>query len=276
MVQVDIFWSYGLGAGFAMAAHRQLLLPPEADNNCLAQSPFFTHALLFLSLFFAPSGICLLWAFTNWETMQVFTYDTLPTWLVTGFAITNITQGILGFWVVRFLLRIGKPYFAFLQVVFAYFMLFFILVHGWDGTGYQRFFSYDQAAFANWGARPPMENVLAWLVGPVAFTLYGMGVVMLPWMLGLISRWLMQGYQMAGTMAGSGGFATGLKISVRFLALVFVHSLGSAIGASLLIHWLGWLGGGAAFLVLLYVILLRRGGLTYRCGERLMGITFAK
>ncbi len=274
MVQVDIFWSYGLGAGFALAAHKQLLQPSEIEADTLVKSPYFSHALLFLSLFFAPSGICLLWAFTNWETMQVFSYDTLPAWLVTGFAVTNITQGILGFWFVRRLLRMAKPYLAYLQVALGYFMMFFILVHGWDGSGYRRFFSYDQAVFLNWDAQQPWQNVVDWLTCPVALTLYGMGVIMLPWLLGLMSRWLLEGYRLSGIDTKPNGIFSTVRVALRFLFLVFGFALGSAIAASVLIHWLGWIAGGISFAVLLYAVLLRRNGLMYRHGQKLMGIDF--
>jgi hypothetical protein len=126
MIQVDFFWSYGLGAGFALAAGRQLI-KEEKKSGSVFQNKYFTNTLLFMSLFFVPSGVCLLWAFTNWETMQVFSYRTLPAWLVTLFVITNITQGILGFWVVSKLLMKKKKYMAFLQVALAYFIMFFIL-----------------------------------------------------------------------------------------------------------------------------------------------------
>src|SRR3954464_173517 len=66
MVQVDVFWSYGLGASMGLAAGRQLVSGPRD----LMSNPFFLKTVLFAALVFAPSGAYLLWAFPDWETMQ--------------------------------------------------------------------------------------------------------------------------------------------------------------------------------------------------------------
>ena len=58
----------------------------------------------------------------------------------------------MGYWVTAELIRAGRRYAAFLQVGLGYFEMLFILVHGWDGRGYQRFFSKDQAVFGSPGA----------------------------------------------------------------------------------------------------------------------------
>ena len=106
MVQVDVVWSYAFGATLAASAARQLKSEKDPFNNKI-----FTYVLLFLSILFAPSGIYLLWQFPHWETMQVAsTYSDLPAWLVCLFAITNITQGILGYYVTYRLIRKGKLY----------------------------------------------------------------------------------------------------------------------------------------------------------------------
>jgi len=119
MVQVDIFWSYALGAGFAASASRQL-----KEKDTPFQNDYFTYTLLYLSCIFAPSGIYLLWQFPHWETMQVATcHGDLPAWLVALFAITNITQGILGFWVSYICIKAGRYYWAHLQW-FLFFLCF--------------------------------------------------------------------------------------------------------------------------------------------------------
>src|SRR3954447_5665582 len=141
MVQVDVFWSYGLGASMAVAAGRALV-PREARP--LASTPYFLKPVLFAPLVFAPSGTYLLWSFPDWETMQAGSRD-LPAWLVAVFAITNVTQAMLGFWVVDRPLPAPPQRLATLQVVGAYFAMFLILVHGWDGEGWKRFLSPDAA-----------------------------------------------------------------------------------------------------------------------------------
>ena len=103
MVQVDIFWSYGLSAGLALAAGPALKNKISFWNN-----KFITLTLLWTAIIFAPSGIYLLWEFPGWETMFVArNHLSIPTWLVCLFSITNITQGILGFYVTWYFLRKG-------------------------------------------------------------------------------------------------------------------------------------------------------------------------
>src|SRR5659263_783927 len=131
MVEVDVFWSYSIGASFALASFRQLRkmrkesgadgtydLKDMLDVKKIAReiekgdsafnNEYFVKTLLFLSLLFVPSGSNLLWSNPNWETMQVGSYETIPGWLVSGFTITNVTQGILGYWVTYNLLMKGK------------------------------------------------------------------------------------------------------------------------------------------------------------------------
>jgi O-antigen/teichoic acid export membrane protein len=98
MVQVDVFWSYAFGAGFAMAAARQLIEDREKNDGNFFENKYFTHTLLFLAIIFVPSGGSLLWGFPDWETMQVaYDHHSIPAWLVSAFYVTNITQGLLGF-----------------------------------------------------------------------------------------------------------------------------------------------------------------------------------
>ena len=62
MVQVDVFWAYGMGSGFALAAARQLRTD-KRDREGLLTNRYFTGTLLYLALLFAPSGVWLLWAY---------------------------------------------------------------------------------------------------------------------------------------------------------------------------------------------------------------------
>ena len=247
MVQVDVFWSYGLGSSFALAASRELARE-RAANRRLLDSPYFAKTLLFLSTLFAPSGAWLLWSFPSWETMHAGSRE-LPGWLVAAFAATNVTQGALGFAVVYLLVARNRLWAAWLHWFFAYFAMFFILVHGWDGRGYQRFFSSTRADFLAWHG-----DWTAWLTSPVALTLYGMGVVLVPTILVTMSRWI---------TAADAPAARRSRLAVALVCL-FVPlgaALGSAIAASLCIHALGWIGGTLAFAVALYAIALRPRGL---------------
>ncbi|MDP8257716.1 MAG: hypothetical protein P9M14_18370 [Candidatus Alcyoniella australis] len=271
MVQVDVFWSYAFGAGFAMAASRQLIyerraqVEADAPRRPLLENRFFTSSLLYLSLLFAPSGIVLLWAFPSWETMHVWDRD-LWAWMVALFAITNITQGILGFWVTRKLLNAGRKYAAFLQMPLGYFLMFFILVHGWDGTGYMRFFSATDELFANWS----LYNIPAFFISDVAITLYLMGIVMLPVMFWMMGRWIINGYALDDLDPALVRNASIGSIAVQILKVVFLGALANAIIASLLIHGLGWGYGLGAFAIITLVVFIRPGGLLQRWAKDLL------
>jgi len=275
MVQVDVFWSYGIGAGLALAASRQLAAAPAsgggggastAEDYAPFNNRFFMTALVYLSVFFAPSGVYLLWAFTSWETMHVWD-KTLHPLVVTAFAVTNVTQGIIGFRVTCGLARAGRLYPAFLQMVAGYFFMFFILVHGWDGTGYRRFFSATRGDFLGW----EVSNVPEWFLSPVAVSLYVMGAVIIPVLLYYTAKWIKEGYALAaGGGDLKGGEAGYAEIMALFLCVVFVCALGAAIAASLAIHWMGWVPGAAAALIAMYLVCLRRGGLFHWFYRRLM------
>ncbi|GGO89925.1 hypothetical protein [Wenjunlia tyrosinilytica] len=289
MVQVDVFWAYGIGAGFAVAAAHQIgrraalsakgtaqgiaeaiaesttkgtakgttkgmAADAEEGPGALLANPYLCGAVLFCAAVFAPSGVWLLWGFPSWETMQVGDAS-MPAWLVAAFAATNTTQGLVGFLVTQWLIRRGHVRWALLQMMAGYFGMFFILVHGWDGRGYQRFFSRDKAGFEHWALRSGPEHVRDWLTSPVALTLYGMGVVMIPLMLTVMSRFHQQGLDEAG-VDGPGPLAvTGLVLGSVGAALV------AALTAGALVHLTGWIAGPLIAAVLLWALVVRRGAL---------------
>jgi len=277
VVEVDVFWAYGLGAGFAAAATHQIALAKDRPFGVehsgwqrYVSSPYFTVTVLYCALLFAPSGAYLLWAFPDWETMQVaHNHTSLPAWLVTLFAMTNVSQGILGYWVTAKLIRAGRRYAAFLQVGVGYFGMFFILVHGWDGRGYQRFFSANRAVFESWPHNPSFGDALSragqWLTSPVALTLAGMSVIVVA-LLWIMSAWLREGYRTAGLPHAPGPAA----IVGAFLGFVFVAALGSAILSSILIHLLGWWIGVPVAAAMVWLVAARpRTGLGYLFFDRL-------
>ena len=239
MVQVDVFWSYGLGSTLAVASSRQILARRKAAISRLAD-PYLLRTLLFLALIFAPSGVYLVWQFPSWETMHVGDRD-MPGWLIAGFAITNVTQGLLGYWVVERLIAAGRSYLAYLQIVLPYLAMFFILVHGWDGKGYQRFFSATHSDFVSWHG-----DWTAWLSSDVALTLLAMGVVLVPTLLSAVASWHRDGYALAPAGTRQPGIA---RIVVLSLATVFAAGLGLAVASSLVIHAFGTPGIPAAVLL---------------------------
>ena len=177
MVQVDVIWSYAFGASFAAASARSL-----EKTEAPFQNQVYTRVLLFLSILFAPSGIWLLSAFPSWETMQVASQIAdLPPWLITLFAVTNVTQGILGYYVGYRFSRRGKFYEAHVNVASAWIAFWFILVCGWDTTGWQRFL-YDPTMNSNIPWAPGMHQGINFFTGPVFRTLLGMGVFFIPFL----------------------------------------------------------------------------------------------
>jgi len=256
MVQVDVFWAYSIGAGFAVAASHELIAAPRRR---LLEDPRLASTLLYCGLLFAPSGAWLLWGFPDWETMQVASsHAALPPWLVALFAATNIGQGALGYWVARRLIHAGRVYAAYLQAGIGYLAMFFILVHGWDGTGYQRFFSPDRASFATWSEQNLTHHIGQWLGSPVALTLYGMGALLIPAMLALMLSSVQSGHRTVGVCRNPIGLVAAVLIAVLGIAL------GSAVVASMLVHVAGWWLGIPTAAALIYLVVgRRRNGLAY-------------
>ncbi|XDD50335.1 hypothetical protein AB3N59_00490 [Leptospira sp. WS92.C1] len=280
MVQVDVFWAYGLGAGFAMAASRQIQKiqsSSDSENSALLndakeqktnrkipfwKTTYFLINVLFLSLVFGPSGLYLVWQFTSWETMQALD-KSMPGWLVTLFGFTNVSQGILAFWIVWKLIERSKAFFGFLQVMLGYFGMFFILVHGWDGKGYKRFFSTSREEYLNgW----TWNTALSWLTSDVAITLYVMGIIMIPIMIRILSQWLEEGLEIQRVSLGQEskeGKGSAVQRILFFFGSVFIGALGLAIVSSLIIHALGWILGTIVALGVLYVLGISKYGILF-------------
>ncbi|HEY5526668.1 MAG TPA: hypothetical protein VIK02_03715 [Candidatus Anoxymicrobiaceae bacterium] len=275
MVEVDVFWSYALGSSFALASFRQLrqiradmglddstfeikdmldikkiVKEIEAGDSPAFNNEFFLKNLLFLSLLFVPSGSNLLWSNPSWETMQVGSYETIPGWLVSGFTITNVTQGILGYWVTYNLMMKGKFEKAAWQTLLSYLGFWFILVNGWDKTGYKRFFSKDREAFDNW----KWTNVFGWVGSDVVRILLAYGAVFIPLMMYWVSKWLVEGYELEGIEIpeGSSKMMEMGKVSGLLLGAIFGGTLGGAITAHLLIRRFGWVKGLVLFAGVFY------------------------
>jgi hypothetical protein len=141
----------------------------------------------------------------------------------------------------------------------AYYGMFLILVHGWDGKGYQRFFSETAADFRAWDG-----DWAVWLGSDVALTLYGMGAILIPVLCALVVRWQLEGYRIGGDFAPARRPPGPAGVLGLLLGSIFGVALGSAIADSLLIHALGPIAGPLAFVALAWLVVVRPGGLAWR------------
>lgn len=227
MVQVDVFWGYGWGASLAMAAADQL----KSDKKPLANK-YFVATLTFLSLFWAPTGMLLLIRHPSWETMQAAeSFSAMSEWLILAFGITNVTQGMLGYWVGQKLIAAGKTHWAHLNWILGYFGMFFILLYGWDGLGYDRFL-YDRDMLPGSPAWTPGAGVEAvgalsaiwhFVQSSAAITLYIDGVYLLPPFGILVWLWRREADRAAGR-----ALMSPWKLLASYLSGVFIVGLGSA------------------------------------------------
>lgn len=248
MVQVDVFWGYGWGASLAVAAGAQLL---KADKPY--ETSYWAKTLVFLSLFWAPTGLLLLIRHPSWETMQAASdFHAMSEWLVLAFGITNITQGMLGFAVGLWLLQNGRWYAAQLNWLLGYFGMFFILLYGWDGLGYDRFL-YDRDMYPGSPAWTPyagtgagvgaaLEKFLLTFSNPagnatVITTLLTDGLWLIPPFGYLLVTWTRDGV-MKGFAPGN-EFMASAKLGLTYLASVFVVGLGCAAIGALVVSYLG-------------------------------------
>jgi hypothetical protein len=129
--------------------------------------------------------------------------------------------------------------------------MFFILAHGWDGNGYQRFFSPTHEDFVNWDG-----DWAAWFTSDVAFTLLGMGVVLVPLLLWAAVAWQLEGYRLA---TANGRRPGKVAIIALTMATVFGAGRGLSVAASLLIHALGITARVPAAIALVALALVPRG-----------------
>lgn len=248
MVQVDVFWAYGFGASLATAAAR-----PLAKVEKPFESKQFVQTVLFLALIWAPTGLLLLLRHPSWETMQAAeSLAHIPPWVTLMFGITNVTQGMLGFAVGLWLMKRERIWEAQLNWMFGYFGMFFILIYGWDGLGYDRFF-YDRDMLAGspaWtagagtgvGVAGFVTGVLAFLKSSVLVTLLIDGVFLIPAFAWLMLRWQTDSRHVV-EQAPQVRVPKPPRLVVAYVTGVFVVALGGAGLCALIVAGIGTLLG---------------------------------
>jgi hypothetical protein len=178
--QVDAFWSYGIGAGYALASAGQLASAGEdAIRRAAVCDRQLALTLLFLGVVFLPMGLLLATRFPRWETMYVLTE--IPPWAMACFGAGVFLSGALGCLITLHLLVRGALWTACLQLIGAYTGMCTVLVHGWDGTGLHRFLAAAPKAFPV--GLPTTKELTTFAASPVAATLVWMGMVLMPVML---------------------------------------------------------------------------------------------
>ncbi|MFD5148832.1 hypothetical protein [Streptomyces sp. NPDC058401] len=260
-VQAAPLWAYGIGATFAVAAGRQLqwwersVRGEGVRTRSRAANPYLALTLLYAALLPAPTGAYLLWQNPAWSTMHA-ARDHDGVWA--GFALfygaSVVVGALLGFLAARLFVLVGAGYWGYLQAVAGYFLLFFTLIHGWDGRGYERLLSADPQAFADWRAEGVANGVLAFATSGTFLAVLIFGTAVIGTMLLAEIGWLVEGWRLPGAAAD-------LKVP-RVIAVaiagagVYGLPFAGALGASVLVRLLGWWAGTGVFALLAGVVLL--------------------
>lgn len=263
MLQVDLFWVYGIGAMFATAAAKQLKLREKR----ILGNVHFAALMIYISVIFVPEALWLLWSFPHWETMHVWkSLEEIPTAYVTLFIAGDALLAIVGFWVAAKLIISGKEYAAHIQWIAGYFSFFFVLIHGWDGTGWQRFTWDPTVTGAAWEAGKTM--LLEFAKSNVALTLYAMAAPTIAPLIVGGYRWLKDGLLLCGFEE-----AEASKLALRGIAIYLVGVLAAllmaATASALSIYisipiYFSIVAGILVSVFLGYALAFRRGGLLHR------------
>eukprot|EP01064_Diplonema_japonicum_P039203 TRINITY_DN977_c0_g1_i1.p1 TRINITY_DN977_c0_g1~~TRINITY_DN977_c0_g1_i1.p1 ORF type:complete len:279 (+),score=27.63 TRINITY_DN977_c0_g1_i1:46-882(+) len=185
MIQVDVFWSYAMGAFFACCAG-----PLLSKHKNTTENWYFAYTAIFLSCIFAPSGVFLLNRNPGWETMFVFDHHSfgekslLAAFIPTAFGCTNTLLGLIGFWVSHKLMRSNKRWLATYFFMSSYMGMFSIL-----GFGYGRFLF--QGTIDDWraGKQCHIETIFSFEITRV---ILAMGLFVGPGLLYPILSWRSQ------------------------------------------------------------------------------------
>ncbi len=208
--------------------------------------------------------------------MQVWnSYNDIPPILVLIFSITNVLDGVIAYYVCYKFIKKDNYYYAGLQVILGYFIMFFILAHGWDGTGYDRFF-YDRAMNNDVAWTAGAGDVFAFVTSSVCITLVIMGILILPPMLYFTIKWLREGALKDDSIPND-KVKSPMILMILLLVSVLGIALGLAVGATIVCKFFTWITGGnieilnnewsilgvliglPAFIIPVFYFLMRRG-----------------
>ncbi|GHC85751.1 hypothetical protein [Streptomyces flavofungini] len=260
-VQAALFWAYAVGATFALAAGRQLQLWERINagegprTRSRAANPYLALTVLFAAVLMVPTGLFLLWQNPSWATMHVAdghqgVWAGFVLWYAGGIPVA----AVLGFLAAQMLVLVGAGYWAYLQCVGGYFLLFGTLVHGWDGSGYERFLSPGARDWADWPQDSVVNNALDFLTSGTFLALLVFGATVIGTMLMTEIGWLLEGWSLPGADADRKVHRV-LAIAIAAAGVYGLPFLG-AVTASVLVRLLGGWLGLPLFAVLAGVVLL--------------------
>lgn len=262
-IQAALFWAYATGATFAVSAARQLqwwqrsVHEEGVRTRSRAANPYLTLTVLFAAVLLVPTGLFMLWQNPSWATMQV-AGDHHGVWagFVLFYAGGTVVAALLGFLVAQSLVLVGAGYWAYLQSVGGHFLLFGVLIHGWDGTGYRRLLTTNRTALRDWPKDSVVNNLLHFLTSGTFLALLVLGAAVIGTMLITEIGWLMEGWELPGADADR-KVPRVLAVAVAAAGVYGLPFVG-ALAASALLRLLGWPLGLPLFAVLAGLVLLAR------------------
>ncbi|GGO50906.1 hypothetical protein [Streptomyces lasiicapitis] len=260
-IQAALFWAYAAGATFALAAGRQLQVWERINagegprTRSRAANPYLALTVLFAAVLMVPTGLFVLWQNPSWATMHVAGgHDDVWAGFVLFYAGGIPVAAVLGFLAAQTLVLVGAGYWAYLQCVGGYFLLFGTLVHGWDGSGYERFLSPGARDWADWPQDSVVNNALDFLTSGTFLALLVFGAAVIGTMLMTEIGWLMEGWSLPGADEDRKVHRV-LAIAIAGAGVYGLPFLG-AVTASALVRLLGGWLGLPLFAVLAGVVLL--------------------
>ncbi|WP_030560530.1 hypothetical protein [Streptomyces aureocirculatus] len=247
-IQAALFWAYAVGATFALAAARQLQVWERINagegprTRSRAANPYLALTVLFAAVLMVPTGLFLLWQNPSWATMHVSGgHEGVWAGFVLFYAGGVPVAAILGFLGSQVLVLVGAGYWAYLNCVGGYFLLFGTLVHGWDGSGYERFLSPGARDWADWPHDSVINNALDFLTSGTFLALVVFGAAVIGTMLMTEIGWLLEGWSLPGAEEDRKAHPV-LAVAIAAAGVYGLPFLG-AVTASVLVRLLGgWLG----------------------------------
>jgi len=182
MLQPDLFFAFGLSAGLRIAAGKKI----KKEDSPFANK-YFLSAVLWLSIFYIPQVLYLLFRFPAWEAMfAVRGLSDYPPWFISLYLVATMVMGTLGFYVTDLFLKRGSVPGALAQVGWSMAVATIIVFIGWDGTGYQRLLYTGTGAEWAQGVEYPLT---AFFSSSVFYTLLWLeALVLIPYNI-LFIRW---------------------------------------------------------------------------------------